>query len=241
VSNEREKVIRPGAAVDASGGPTVDPTENVKALVLAEKERQNDLRLLERRLAEAQANHLEQIAELRAKHAEDMQQGQRDLAAAESRRIDANMLAESRRIDALLAAQQNSVALATARAELTAASLAERVDTSAKALATAGEASAKSFAAVLESAIRSLSERIVPLEQRSYEGKGKETIADPAMIEFRSEMKAMLAAKDAEIRTLTAANNTRTGFDAGRLAAVGGGVIGGGAGLIYLITQMMKH
>jgi len=224
-----ERDRKPGIGVDAAGGAVIDPTANVLQLVEAAITRQDDLRLAQKELTDIKAAHLKEMADLRATHAVDMLNGQRDLAAAESRRVDAIALAESRRIDALLAAQQNAVALATTRAELTAAALAERVDTSAKTLATAVETTAKTLAVTVEATAKTLSERIVPLEQARYQGVGKSSVADPAMEILISEVKA-----------LRAADNTRTGFDAGKAAVIAGaGVIGGG-GIATLVALLMK-
>jgi len=110
-----------GIPVDASGGPTIDPTANVLNLVEAAIQRQDDLRNLTERYAK-------DLSDLRERY-------QEKLAEAESKRVDANALAESRRIDALLAASQNAVTLASIEGKGTAAALAERVDASAKALA----------------------------------------------------------------------------------------------------------
>jgi hypothetical protein len=118
----------PGLGVDAHGGQVIDPTANVIALVNAEKEHNDKLRTNDEKwsalLHQTEKDCDKEKAELREK-----------LAAAESRRIDANAIAEQRRVDALLQAGANAVALASTRAELTASALAERVDTSAKTLA----------------------------------------------------------------------------------------------------------
>lgn len=71
-----------GVAVDAQGGPVVDPTQNVLDLVNAAIERQDDLRDADQKLARAEAEHLREIADLRAAHATEMRK-------AEADRIDA--------------------------------------------------------------------------------------------------------------------------------------------------------
>lgn len=223
------KQNRPGVGVDAAGGAVIDPTQNVLDLVQAAIQRQDDLRAKDKEIADARAEHLKEIADLRSHHAEAERLSARDLSAAESRRVDAIALAESRRIDALLAASANAVALATTRAELTAAALAERVDTSAKTLATAVETTAKTLAVTVEATAKTLSERIVPLEQARYEGKGKQALADPALMELVSEVKA-----------LRTADSTRTGFDAGKAAAIAGAGLLGGGGIAALIMTLMK-
>lgn len=141
----------------ASDSP-IDPTANVLQLVQAANLRQDDLRL-------AESRHRDEMASLRDRLSGEIRMaernGARDLA-----------LAESRRIDALIEAQDQRVTLASSKAELTAVALAERVDASAKALAASVEASAKALAATVETTAKSLSERIVPLEQFRYEFAG---------------------------------------------------------------------
>jgi hypothetical protein len=141
--------------------PPIDPTANVLALVAAANLRQDDLR-------NAESNHRDAMSALRDRLSREIRDaernGQRDLA-----------LAESRRIDALIEAQDQRVTLASSKAELTAVALAERVDASAKALAASVEASAKALAATVETTAKTLSERIVPLEQFRYEQAGSST------------------------------------------------------------------
>jgi len=154
---------------EAGRPPIIDPTANVLQLVEAAMTRQDDLRA-------AEARHRDALALLRSEMGHEIRQiekqAQRDLAKAESGRIDALSQAESRRIDALLSAQQQNVALASARAELTATALAERVDASAKALAMSVETTAKTLTATVEAHVKALSDRIVPLEQARYQAAG---------------------------------------------------------------------
>ncbi len=138
--------------------PLIDPTANVLQLVAAAMQRQDDLR-------NAESGYRNALSDVRDKLGREIREaernGQRDLA-----------LAESRRIDALIEAQDQRVTLASSKAELTAVALAERVDASARALAASVEASAKALAATVETTTARLSERIVPLEQFRYEFAG---------------------------------------------------------------------
>lgn len=190
-----------GPAIDRTGTPVVDPTENVKADIRSADRRQDDLRELSTRRLEdlriMEAAHQREITEVRV-------QAQKDLAAAESKRIDATALAESRRIDALLGAAANAVTLASTRAELTATALAERVDTSAKTLAQSVVASAQALQAQATASTEAQNSmialmrttfdgRIVPLEQVRYRGEGQATRDDPLMAEVVAELKAQRA------------------------------------------------
>jgi len=64
-----------GLGVDATGGPVIDPTANVIALVEAGMKRQDDLRNME-------AAHVREVMALRAEHEAEMR-------AAEKQRVDA--------------------------------------------------------------------------------------------------------------------------------------------------------
>ena len=64
------KEHRPGLATDATGGPVVDPTQNVLQLVYAAVQRQDDLREKDSKFMEAESRHLHDMANLRAKYDE---------------------------------------------------------------------------------------------------------------------------------------------------------------------------
>ena len=73
---------RSGLGVDLHGGPVVDPTENVLALVHAAVNRQDDLRIAADKFMEAELMHVRLTEELRASH-------QRELGEKEANRLDA--------------------------------------------------------------------------------------------------------------------------------------------------------
>jgi hypothetical protein len=89
------------------------------------------------------------------------EQSIRDLAAAESKRIDALMLAESRRLDAQLTGQQSAVALAAEKATAQGNTLSAQIQT----------ATSINSAAINE--LREAHEkRLSLLEQNQYQGVG---------------------------------------------------------------------
>ena len=149
--------------------PVIDPTANVLKLVQEAMLRQDDLR-------NAEKSRVDDVAKVEAAH-------RLEIRELESKFRDAAAVAESRRVDAVIAQQQQAVILASTRAELTASALAERVDTSAKALAERVDTSAKTLAesvkattdanaAALTAVVKSLTDRIGPLEQFRYEQGG---------------------------------------------------------------------
>ena len=128
----------------------IDPTKNVMSLVAASNLRQDDLRGMS-------TSYQEKIDALRDHH-------HRELAAAESKRIDAVILAESRRVDALLGAQSQSVALASEKAAAQAATLATQV--------TANAENVRSQTASLRDSLES---RIKVIEQNQYQAGGAQS------------------------------------------------------------------
>lgn len=148
---------------ELSGGElTIDPTENVKALQLANAERQDDLRELNDRRIDAeirvirmQVDGLEKRMMLRAEHA-------KEIRLLETERVDA-----IRRVDVLAgntAADRALVAIQTLATQTTAEreTLRNLVTTSASTLATQNAAD-----------LAGIREAISALQKSSYEGAGK--------------------------------------------------------------------
>ena len=71
-----------GPAVDRSGAPVIDPTDNVLALVTAAVQRLDDLRAAEERYNASEVRHLADMSGIREAHA-------RELRIIESERINA--------------------------------------------------------------------------------------------------------------------------------------------------------
>lgn len=87
----RRPTQTPGLGVDASGGPVVDPTENVLSLVDVEKEHAAQLRASDKELLTTNIAALKDQFKLLNDHVVQFQNGMRD---AETRRID--QLAQTR-------------------------------------------------------------------------------------------------------------------------------------------------
>ena len=85
-----------GLGVDASGGPVIDPTENVLAVIESAVKRQDDLR-------EAEMRRVNQIEALRAEY-------QEKLALAEAKRIDAIRAVDVAAVDVAAVVLANEVA-----------------------------------------------------------------------------------------------------------------------------------
>lgn len=168
---------RPGIAIDAGGGPVIDPTQNVLDLVDAAVTRLDDLRVAEnRRIDEVLAagmRRTDDMAELRA-HYEGL------LSAAEAKRIDA-----------IRAVDVNAVAVASERASAAASVLASQVVASADALRALVASTAATMAQQQAQLTTQFNERIAQLEKASYEGKGRSAYADPMFSELITEVKKL--------------------------------------------------
>jgi hypothetical protein len=201
---ERELVAAPerraprdgrGIGVDATGGPVIDPTENVRELFEAGARRQDDLRLAERRLQEEKIIRVENALHAVQREVQIRAEHQVQIDALESKRLDAvrnvDQLAAKTEADRSAAAV---TALATA-ATTTAVTLRATVDTSAQALATQ-----------FTNTVTQLTERIASLEKSSYTGAGKQAVADPMMEALVNEMRTLTAQRAADAGKATVAD-----------------------------------
>lgn len=177
---------RPGLGIDRDGNSVVDPTKNVLQLVEAAVARMDDLR-------EADA----QMSVLRAQY-------DREIAAAEHRRIDEQAVlratydeqlreAESKRIDAIRLVDVNAVNVAANRASEQATVLATQVATTAETLRTLVATSATALAAAQGQIIEPIISRLALIERAQYERVGNAQVSDPMMAELVSEVKAQRA------------------------------------------------
>jgi membrane-associated HD superfamily phosphohydrolase len=148
-----------GLPVDITGGPTIDPTLNVKETLAAAVSRVDDM-------AELRAHYTERIAELRAEHLKEMTrvhaEHDRQIHEAEQENRD-----RIREID--VAAQETEVRRNMAALEALSRQIAQDKETLRAALDATAETLAKSTA----EATGAQAVRIAALEKTSYEGAGK--------------------------------------------------------------------
>lgn len=177
--------------------PLIDPTANVLSLVKAAIERQDDLRSAEARFNVLEVKRLDDLAAMRHNCDQEILtvhlQSQRDLASAESRRLDLAALAEQRRIDALLTAQKSDVALASEKAAAQAATLAQQVITSAEALRSAAVSAQAATNASIQRLQESLDARLAVLEQSRYQIGGRTEQQRDFRIEQRDDKSGQVA------------------------------------------------
>lgn len=145
----------------------LDPTVNVRNIVLEAVNRIDDLRVLEttrvdERLACERA-HVREVMALRADYDEKLRE------------------AEAKRIDAIRVVDVQAVSTANDKATQQATVLATQVSTSAETLRALVASSATSTAAQLTQIITPITDRLALLEKAQYTGAGKEGVTDPMM------------------------------------------------------------
>lgn len=187
--------LKTGIGVDATGGAVVDPTKNVLDLVEAERKRQDDLRNAQEKFVAAEVAHTKEMASLRADHQEKLDE-------KESDRLD-----KIRQVDITNAA--NSAAQTLTALQTLAAQTSATADTLRKENA---------------AAMDSMSKRVTQLEQQSYEGAGKQKVADPQMEQLRALVESLASNQQ------TGAGKSEGMSDAMKLA------IGIGSFITILIT-----
>jgi hypothetical protein len=171
-----------GLGVDASGGPVVDPTENVLALVDVEKQHQSAMLVEIGKRYDAEITHLKDIGAMRAAHATEIRQ-------METERLDSirqvDVLARNTAADRAADAIQALAATTATNAENLRTALANTAATIAKQTADAQMSTAK----VVSDQFEAVTKRIATLEATAYRGEGREKFADPE----RDRMQAIVS------------------------------------------------
>jgi hypothetical protein len=146
--------------------PIIDPTENVKALVILHMSRQDDLRA-------AEAKRVDEVMALRAEFTNQLR------------------IQEQERINAIRSVDVNAVAVASEKANQQAGVLATQVLASTEALRTLVATTADTMAKQLSQITTQFNERLAAVEKANYEGQGKTTLTDPILANLVIEMKAL--------------------------------------------------
>lgn len=168
------QVTKPGLAVDAHGGPVVDPTANVIALNEAANRRQDDLREAAEKYNTMIVNHVREMSSLRATH-------QRELDHAESERLDSIRQVDREDVNKTAAQALNAIQTLAAVTSGTAETLRTQVATTAAAAANQ-----------LVTITAEINKRLSALELASSEGKGKQALSDPMMEKLVQRMDTLL-------------------------------------------------
>ena len=165
-----EQRPRPGIGVDALGGQVVDPTENVRELVLAESKYQDAMRAASERHCEA----MRMAGDTRIE----------DLARAEHRRQDEARAAEATRIDQLAALRLLYDTQASENLRVQVKTTSELISTQLDKVTTSLSTQITTLTTTLTNQINSqtgaLSARIAEVERFKYESGGRTSVSDPA-------------------------------------------------------------
>ena len=167
-----------GLGVDRAGGPVVDPTENVIALVEAAIKRLDDMRDASSDLQQARIAHLAELSKLRAEFSKEIRQ------------LESDRLNAIRQVDVTAVKTEADRALAAIQ------TLAATTATNAETLRNALVNTASAIAKQTSDTVGQLIERIAALEKSSYEGVGRQRVADPQM-EKLTEVVSTLAKNQA--------------------------------------------
>lgn len=192
---------RPGVAVDASGGAVIDPTENVKNLVIAGEKSQEAIRSADNRFLDAQLIASEKLQNAVRAAEEKFQNYARSAEAKfqsasiehEAKLQNGLRDSETRRIDQLASTRQefqNTIR----------DMLAESVRTTSTLVSTQ-----------LVQIQATFDTRVSKLEAQAFTAAGRSSVADPAMEGAMTRMNASiasLATATAESLTKIAASNT---------------------------------
>lgn len=144
-----------GIPVDASGGATIDPTKNVLDLVNASNKRIDDIAALSARLVDEKIRRVEDLAQLRSEHSNDI------------RRLESDRLDKIRSVDVANAA-------ATAAQLLSAVTtLATTQQATAETLRNQVSSTASAVASQTERVINPIIERLSLLERATAATSGK--------------------------------------------------------------------
>jgi len=205
-----------GLPVDATGGPTIDPTANVIALVEANAKAAAALRDADVRFNNAQHEHLKEIGQLRANHAKETrtfdserQSSIRDVDMANAEKTAAQIL--------------QAVNTNAAVAERTAKTLQDQVAST----AAAQENRQASFAA-------DMMKRLSAVELSMSKGEGKQAVADPASERLATSVEKLLMAQ--QLGTGKGEGIGLVGIVVMGAVALIGGLLGI-AGILYGVLQ----
>ena len=155
-----------GLGVDSDGGPVIDPTENVIALVKAEARAAAMFRKADRKYNDAMFTHLKEIGILRATNAETLRIG------------DLDRLSKTREVD-VLAGSASAATLATAvqtlanTSDRNAETLRNTLNATAATMAKQTSDQAAVLSSQTDSLVKDINNRIAELQKSQYQGVGK--------------------------------------------------------------------
>jgi hypothetical protein len=231
-AQEQQQQPRPGLPVDAKGGPTIDPTENVKALNEAGLKAIHDLQVEIVKRLESEIQHVKEVGRL-----------QKELSDAEVRRIDENARtvalwqsklaeAESSRINAIRQVDVGAVVSANEKSNATATTLATQVAQSAADNRALVATTAATQSATQQQQFADVVKRISSLEQTQSTNIGKQTYQDPQITAMATQI-AQLVAHQADSNGQGTGQSNTIGY----IALAAGIAIAGGSLLFSIMRK----
>lgn len=165
-------------------GYAVDPTKNVIALSEASNKRQDDLRQAHELYSKAAIEHMRELSRAENDHVKELANIRADYQKQLSE-------AEAKRIDAIRAVDVNAVAVASERQAAAATVLANQVAQSADALRTLVATTATALGEQQRQSLTQITDRLTVVERSQYEGRGKQLVEDPRLLEMLAEVKVL--------------------------------------------------
>jgi len=227
---EKGHSIGLGLGVDSSGGPVVDPTANVLQLVEAANRRQDDLRSAQNELIREQNRATKELMDVHAAH-------QAEVARLRAEHIKELGAMESNRLNAIRQVDVTAVRTEADRSLGAIQTLAAQTATNAETLRTALVNTAQTIAASTSATVAALSERIAALEKSSYEGVGKQRVADPMMAALFEKVN-QIHLNSAEKTGKSEGISTSWGILLGAVAALG--ALTGLVSFIIMLARTLK-
>jgi hypothetical protein len=186
--SKRRTGSQSGQAVDSSGGPGLDPTENVIALTEAANQRQDDLRACTKELSDAKLFYQEKIGDLREKHQAEL----RNIGEEHQRVL---RLAEAQRLDSIRQVDREDVNKTAAQALNAIQTLAQTSNTTAETLRNQVATTAAAAANQLATTTGEINKRLSALELALSEGKGKQLVEDPQLARLSALVEKVASAQ----------------------------------------------
>jgi hypothetical protein len=202
-----------GLGVDPSGGPVIDPTQNVTDLVKAGQRRADDLREADRVLADTRNQHVKELIAIQGSIAELRATFNEKIEAVRAAHAKEMRVAEKDRIDAIRTVDVAAAAASATKYGEQAGVLATQLVATAEALrnqvAAAAETQRNLVATTATAAATALGQVIAPIvadiaaiKSQLAEGKGKQTYTDPLMADMLAQMKILNGTKSEGISSV---------------------------------------
>lgn len=176
-----------GLGVDSTGGPTVDPTENVKDLSEALSQRQDDLRNLNNKYLNARIQTIDVKIKSLGK-----------ASLVETKHVVKILALQMERLDKIRQVDILNASVAAERIAEAVRTLATQTATNQETNRSLVASTSQGLASQLSSLFAESNKRLSALELSYSEGRGKTSVADPAMERIAKLVESMATAQAQE-------------------------------------------